>query len=54
VGNVVRGGGGEERNTYRVWLGHLKERPLGRNSHRWEDNIKSRASWNRVEGVCAE
>jgi len=22
------------------WWGHLKERPLGRPRHRWEDNIK--------------
>ena len=32
---------GERRGVYRVLVGKLEgKRPLGRPSHRWEDNIK--------------
>jgi hypothetical protein len=32
---------GERRSTHRVLVGKLEgKRPLGRPSHRWEDNIK--------------
>jgi hypothetical protein len=32
---------GEKRNAYRLLVGKPKgKRPLGRPSHRWEDNIK--------------
>jgi hypothetical protein len=32
---------GEERGVYRVLIGRPEgKRPLGRSSHRWEDNIK--------------
>jgi hypothetical protein len=32
---------GEERGVYRVLVGKPEgKRPLGRNRHRWEDNIK--------------
>jgi len=31
----------ERRGVYRVWVGKPEgKRPLGRPSHRWEDNIK--------------
>jgi hypothetical protein len=32
---------GEKRNTYRIWVGKPEgKRPLGRQRHRWVDNIK--------------
>jgi hypothetical protein len=37
---VVRGGWGGKEIPTGFWLCHLKERPLGRGSRRWKDNIK--------------
>jgi hypothetical protein len=31
---------GEVRNSYKIMVGSLKGRPLGRPRHRWEDNIR--------------
>jgi hypothetical protein len=38
AGHVARMGRGEACTGF--WWGNLKERPLGRPRHRWEDNIK--------------
>ena len=38
TGHVARIGRGEAYS--RFWWGNLRERPLGRDRHRWEDNIK--------------
>jgi hypothetical protein len=44
AGHVARmGGGGENRNAYRIWILVEKpvgKRPLGRPGHRWVHNIK--------------
>jgi hypothetical protein len=29
---------GKRRNAYRIFVGLLRRRPLGRPRHRWEDN----------------